>query len=93
MTDDEILVQVKAGMGVSGSALDPMLTLKLKAAKGLFTNYGIQTEELESDEGIQALTCAVQDLMNGNPGEVKFSPATIILMQQLHHVGLEEVEA
>ena len=92
MTDDELLVKVKAGMGISGSALDAKLLMHVKAAKGLMTNYGVAAEEIESDLGIQCLTAGVQDLLNPVPGGMNFSPATLMILQQLHHVSLEEVE-
>lgn len=92
MTDDELLVKVKAGMGISGSALDAKLLMHVKAAKGLMANYDVATEEIESDLGIQCLTAGVQDLLNPVPGGMNFSPATLMILQQLHHVSLEEVE-
>lgn len=92
MTDNEILALVKAAMGVSGTDLDARLLIHLKAVKNLMTNYDIEIEELESDLGIQAIALGVQDFMNGNPGEVKFSLATEMAIIQLHHKSLPEVE-
>ena len=92
MTDNEILTAVKAAIGISGSALDSRLLLNVKAVKNLMSNYGIDTEELESDLGIQAIALGVQDLMNGTPGEVKLSMATEMFLGQLHHRCLPELD-
>lgn len=92
MTDYEILTAVKAAIGISGTALDSRLLLNVKAVKNLMSNYGIDTEELESDLGIQAIALGVQDLMNGTPGEVKLSEATKIFLGQLHHQCLPELD-
>ena len=92
MTDNEILTAVKAAIGISGSALDSRLLLNVKAVKNLMSNYGIDTEELESDLGIQAIALGVQDVMNGTPGEVKLSEATKIFTGQLHHRCLPELD-
>lgn len=92
MTDNEILTAVKAAIGISGSALDSRLLLNVKAVKNLMSNYGIDTEELESDLGIQAIALGVQDVMNGTPGEVKLSEATKMFLGQLHHRCLPELD-
>jgi hypothetical protein len=92
MTDNELLTAVKAGLGISGSALDAKLLVHVKGAKGMMVNYGVATDEIESDLGIQCLTAGVQDFLNPSPGGMQFSPATLMILQQLHHVSLEEVE-
>ena len=91
LTDNQLLTAVKAGLGMSGSALDARLLQKVKAAKSFMVNYGIATEEIESDSGIECLCTMVQDLLNATPGETSFSPASLMMLGQLHHVSLEEV--
>lgn len=92
MTDNELLAKVKTGTGISGTALDARLLQSTLAAKGYMSRYGISTEGIESAEGIQCLTVLVQDLMRGDPGEMKFSLAADLMMGQLHHADLPEVE-
>lgn len=92
MTDNELLVLVKAGIGVSGTSQDARILQKLKAAKGIMTNYGIDAEDIDSDEGVECVTTIVQDLLNAAPGETKLSYAAGLVMTQLHHKALPEIE-
>jgi len=92
MTDNDILVKVKAGIGITGTSLDTKILQLLQAVKAYMTNYGITTTQIEASLGVQCMTIGVQDLLNASPGEVKFSVAFDIMLGQLHHMCLPEVE-
>lgn len=92
MTDNDILVKVKAGIGITGTSLDTKLLQLLAAVKAYMTNYGITTTQIEASLGIQCMTVGVQDLLNASPGEAKFSIAFDLMLGQLHHICLPEVE-
>ena len=92
MTDEEILVKVKAGLSISSAYNDTQLQIKVTAVKEYMLNAGITQEQLETDLGIVTLTVGVNDLWNLASGEVKFSDAfTLYLMPQLMVVSLPDV--
>lgn len=90
MTDFELLEKVKAGLGVTGTATDPTISIKMLAAKQYLVNAGVTTEQIETELGIATLTVGVSDLWNLASGEVKFSPAFNILLTQLAVVSLPD---
>ena len=89
MTDAELLVKVKSGLGLSGEYTDGSISIKMLAVKQYMLNGGITQEQIETDLGIATLTVGVSDLWNTTSGEVKFSEAfTLYLLPQLQAVSM-----
>jgi len=91
MTDIELLAKVKSGLGITGTATNDTISIKMLAAKQYMLNAGVTIEQVETDLGIAALTVGVNDLWNLASGEVKFSQAFDILMTQLKVVSMPDV--
>jgi hypothetical protein len=89
MTDAELLIEVKKGLSVSGAYNDAQLLIKVSAVKEYMLNYGISQANIEASLGIAALTVGVQDLWNLSSGEIKFSPAFGMLLEQLQITSME----
>ena len=89
MTNDELLEEVKSGLGITGT-VDGLL-IKVIAVKQYMINAGVTQEQIETELGIATLTVGVNDLWNDNSGETKFSEAfLIILLPQLMVVSLPD---
>lgn len=76
MTDAELLIECKKGLGipVSSTAQDNVLLQKLKAIKYYMTEAGVSDEILESDLAIGTIVLGVTDIWNLDGGSVKSSP-------------------
>lgn len=90
MTDAEMLVKVKSGLGLSGDHTDGTISIKMLAVKQYMVNAGVTVEQVETDLGLATLTVGVNDLWDLKSGEVKFSPAFDILMTQLKVVSMPD---
>ncbi|WP_242842034.1 phage gp6-like head-tail connector protein [Ruminiclostridium cellobioparum] len=88
MSNENMLVEVKKGLCISGEYTDDTLMAKTLAVKGFILNAGVTSANLETELGLATLTVGVNDLWNLNPGEVKFSPAFSILLTQLQAMSL-----
>ena len=79
MTDAELLIECKAGLGIqSGSTeFDRLLASKLLAIKSSMKHAGVSDEMMNDDLAI------VADLWNSGGGEIKSSPVFYSLLSQL----------
>lgn len=91
MTDAELLVQVKAGIGHSGAFHDGVILPKAKAVVGYMSKAGVNIENLYSDTGIACICIGVTDIWNISSGEIKFSPVFEMMLNQLAIASLPEV--
>ena len=91
MTQGELLTAVKAGLTVTGSANDTLITQKMLAVTNYMTNAGINEANLYSDAGITCIVVGVTDLWNLTSGEIVFSPTFGMIMEQLAVKSIEEV--
>jgi len=91
MTNEELLVKVKSGLGITGEYTDPTLLIKTSAVKQYMLNAGVTIENVETELGIATLTVGVNDLWDLKSGEVKFSFAFDVLMTQLKAISIPEV--
>lgn len=89
MTTEQVLTAVKAGLSVSGTYNDSVLTQKLLAVTNYMINAGINETILYSNLGIACICVGVTDLWNLTGGEIKFSPAFGMLIEQLAVISLE----
>lgn len=83
MTDTELLEEIKDGLGISGNQHDKMLNSKILAVKNYMVNGGVTTEMLATPLAIAVIIIGVTDLWNLNSGEIKFSLAFNMLLEQL----------
>lgn len=86
MTDEELLIECKAGLGYSSAAneaIDRPLMQKLVAVKSYLRGAGVTPEMLEDPLAISVIVMGVSDLWEVKSGEVKFSPAFFTLSNQL----------
>lgn len=90
MTTEQLLTAVKAGLSVNGTYNDNVLTQKLLAVTNYMTNAGVNSSNLYSSLGIACICVGVTDLWNLTGGEIKFSPAFGMLVEQLAVISLEE---
>lgn len=91
MTDLELLEKVKSGLNVTGTYNDTTLATKTSAVKQYLLNVGISQTQIETELGQATITIGVNDIWNLSSGEVKFSKAFEMLLQQLQVVS-ERVE-
>lgn len=92
MTQNELLTQVKAGLSVSGTYNDTVLTQKMLAVTGYMTNAGVSETNLYTDLGVACICIGVTDLWNLTSAEIKFSPVFGMLIEQLVVKSLPEEE-
>lgn len=90
MTNEERREAVKEGLPIKTTGHDALLLRKVKAVVGVMQNAGVTDELIDSDEGIGVLCVGVTDLWNLAPGEIKFSPAFSMLLEQLVVVSIED---
>ena len=88
MTDNDLLTKVKAGLSVTSNFNDNTLLIKTMAVKQYMLNAGISEEQIETELGIEVLTIGVTDLWNLSSGDIQFSPAFNILMEQLKTISM-----
>lgn len=74
MTEAELLVEVKKGLGIAGSYQDNTILRHMKDVKSFCEHSGVHLDLLESDASVGLLIRGVADLWNLASGEVKFSP-------------------
>ena len=85
MTDQDLLVEVKAGLGIpaAATAFDAVLTQKLKAVKAYMAGAGVSDTVMASDAAVGAIVIGTTDMWNIQGGEAKFSPLFHSLTAQL----------
>jgi hypothetical protein len=90
MTQNELLTAVKAGLSVSGTYNDTVLTQKMLAVTNYMTNAGVSEANLYSDLGVACICIGVTDLWNLASGDIQFSPAFGMLVEQLAVISLPD---
>jgi L-rhamnose isomerase len=88
MTDEELLEKVKSGLSVDGSYKDTDLLNKIRGGKLYVLNAGVSEANLYTDLGAQLLTIWVNDTWDLSSGQIDFSNAFKIILQQLQAVSL-----
>lgn len=85
MTDSELLIECKKGIGapITGTNLDGPLTQKLITAKAFMKGAGVTEEIMNEDLAVGTIVMGVTDLWNLKSGEIKFSPLFYTLLGQL----------
>lgn len=88
MTDSELVEVIKTGLQLNGASLDPVLLQKGRAVEGYMINAGISQVNVESHLGKACLCVGVNDLWDLTSGQIKFSQAFGIMMEQLMAMSL-----
>jgi hypothetical protein len=85
MTDAELLIECKKGLGipVTGTAHDGALTQKLQIVKAFLLGAGVKEETFASPVAIGAIVCGVTDIWSLEGGNIKFSPLFYTLANQI----------
>lgn len=84
--DTELLTKVKEQLGITVTdiVIENNINLKIMATKGYLLKGGAKHLMTEiNDIDIACIAIGVNDLLNGIPGETKFSPAFNIFAQQI----------
>lgn len=85
-SDTELLTKVKEQLGITvdDAIINSNIKLKIMATKGYLLKGGAKHLMTEiNDIDIACIAIGVNDLLNGTPGETKFSPAFNIFAQQI----------
>jgi hypothetical protein len=90
MTDAELLLECKKGLGIptASTAHDLVLTQKLLAVKSFIKGAGVSDTMLSDDLSTSVIVMGVTDIWNLEAGEIKFSPVFICLLGQLTATSL-----
>ena len=85
MTDEQLLIECKAGLGIQADStdFDDVLNQKLLAVKAYMTGAGVSADTMASDLAVGVIVMGVGDLWNDGGGGIKFSPAFHTLLIQL----------
>ena len=85
MTDAELLIECKDGLGIQpgSTEFDRLLASKLLVTKSSMKHAGVSDEMLEDDLSVGTIVMGVADLWNNKSGEVKFSPLFYTFLSQL----------
>ncbi|ASA25418.1 hypothetical protein [Paenibacillus donghaensis] len=86
MTDAELLIECKIGLGYSSDVnetVDKPMKQKLLAVKSYLRGAGVSEEMLQDPLAVGVIVMGVSDLWEVKSGEVKFSPAFFTLAYQL----------
>jgi len=85
MTDEELLVECRKGLGytVSSEAIDASINQKMQIAKAFMLGAGVPEESIYNMVAIGALVCGISDIWNLEAGKVKFSELFFMLTNQL----------
>lgn len=93
MDNSELLEKVKQGLNADDNTdNDSNLLIKVLGVKQYMLNGGISEDQLETEEGITALTIGVNDVWDLTSGALKFSVLFNSILTQLAIKNLPEVE-
>jgi hypothetical protein len=87
MTDDDLVIKVMEAMSMFEEDEDVKKTIKSKvlAVRSYLIGSGANIKDNENidDEVINCMAIGVNDLLNGKPGDVKFSPGFNVLAMHI----------
>ena len=84
MTEAELLIEVKKGLGVTGPTQDGTILRHLKDVKAYMASAGVRSDILESEASVGVILRGVADLWNLESGTVRFSPYFMQRLIQLN---------
>ena len=74
MTEAELLLEIKKGLGVTGTYQDGTILRHLKDVKAFMASAGVRADLIISEAAVGLLLRGVADLWNTESGTVGFSP-------------------
>ena len=74
MTEAELILEIKKGLGITGTYQDGTILRHLKDVKAFMASAGIRSDLIDSEASVGLLLRGVADLWNTESGTVKFSP-------------------
>ncbi|MBR4152096.1 MAG: hypothetical protein IKT98_03985 [Selenomonadaceae bacterium] len=83
MTDAELLTNVKAALGITGTFQDATLQVYIADVRGFMTDAGVPAAVVESAASVGCVVRGVADLWNYGSGNGKLSPYFTQRMLQL----------
>lgn len=86
MTENEMLNQVKKGLGISGTFHDDTLSIYINSVKQFMISAGVAEGVANDGLALGAILAGVNDLWNYSSGNAKFSEFFIQRMLQLKTV-------
>ena len=76
-------VKCNLGITVSDPDIDSSINNKINAVKGYLVDGGAVITDSPSELAVACISIGVNDLLNNNAGETKFSPAFVMLAKQI----------
>lgn len=89
MTQNERLEAVKAGLGITSNSQDTVITQKMTAVLGYIINAGVSESNADSALGIALICLGVTDIWSLSGGNIEFSPAFGMILEQLKVISLD----
>ena len=74
MSEAEQLIEIKKGLGITGTYQDGTILRHLKDVKAFMASAGVRSDLMESEASVGLLLRGVADLWNTESGTVGFSP-------------------
>ena len=92
MTDAELLIKVKNGLGITGDYQDETLQVYVDETKAFMKSAGIPQDSIESDVSVGCILRGVADLWNYGSGNTTLSDYFKMRVLQLRVNNLGESE-
>lgn len=83
VTDSELLVKVKTGLGITGDYQDETIKFYIDEVKSFMISSGVKKEVADSELSVGCIMRGVADLWNFGSGSIKFSDYFIQRVIQL----------
>lgn len=83
MTDEELLIKVKAALGITGDFQNATLKVYIDDVRGFMSDAGVSDDVLQSASSVGCIVRGVADLWNYGSGNGRLSPYFTQRMLQL----------
>lgn len=91
MTESELLIKIKNGLGITGDYQDDTLKVYIEDVKSFMKDAGVSETVLNSPASVGCIVRGVADLWNYGSGSVKFSEYFIQRVVQLSTGAVTDV--
>ena len=85
MTEAELLIKIKNGLGITGTYQDETLKIYIDEVKSYLSDAGVKSNVLDSSASVGVIIRGVSDLWNYGSGNGKLSEYFIQRAIQLRH--------
>lgn len=92
MTDAELLIKIKKGLGITSDFQDETIQVYVDDVKAFMLSAGVLPEVIESAASVGCIMRGVADLYNFGSGTAKFSTYFIQRLIQLKEIKPENGE-